>query len=328
MARKKRVEEPAEHENHERWLVTYADLITLMMVLFIVLFAVSQVDQKKFAALKDGLSSGFGEDQSVLAASDAILEAGGEQPILPATLAATGGSPQLAARVERALAETERLRQGRVRADAVAEAERLLALRERLDQAIAARGLESDVRTRVDDRGLVISLVSRHIVFRADLATLTARGVRIVDSLGPVLAQIPDDMEISGHTNQVPVEPAFFATDWDLSSARAVTVLRRLSEVHGIADDRLHAAAYGNTVPLIDPSRDDAPALNKRVDVIVLSTLGGEAATLLEAAALDADGAAGDTTEDTAPTSDTDDTDDTEGGGTLAAAPTAEESTP
>ena len=66
--------EPEEHENHERWLVTYADMLTLLMVLFIVMFAMSQVDQEKYNALKNGLADGFGADASVMTGSDSILQ--------------------------------------------------------------------------------------------------------------------------------------------------------------------------------------------------------------------------------------------------------------
>ena len=117
----------------------------------------------------------------------------------------------------------------------------------------------------------MLSLVSRHVVFRADLATLSARGQTVVDKLGAVLRTVEDPLEIDGHTNQVPVKPKYFATDWDLSAARAVTVLRRLEEVGGIATSRLSLAAFGHSRPLVDPSAPGSQDINKRVDVVVLS---------------------------------------------------------
>ena len=81
--RRGRREEPEEHDNHERWLVTYADMVTLLMVLFIVMFAMSVVDEKKFNALKAGLAAGFGQSTSVLEGSDSLLEQPGATAIEP-----------------------------------------------------------------------------------------------------------------------------------------------------------------------------------------------------------------------------------------------------
>ena len=125
---------------------------------------------------------------------------------------------------------------------------------------------------RIDERGLRISLVSRHIVFRADVADLSPRGVRVLDTMSPVLLDLPNQIEVAGHTNQVQVKPKFYPTDWELSSARAVTVLRHLNEQGGVPADHMMAAAYGHEQPLIDPSKPGSQAMNKRVDIVVLST--------------------------------------------------------
>ena len=151
--------------------------------------------------------------------------------------------------------------------------------------ALDRQGLAGDVTTTYDHRGLVVSLVSRHVVFRANLATLSPRGQQVVDAIAPVLASLEDDLQIDGHTNQVPVKPKYYATDWDLSAARAVTVLRRLEEQHGLATDRLSVAGYGQTRPLVDPSEPGSQAVNKRVDIVVLSDLSPADAALLPEAA-------------------------------------------
>ena len=123
----------------------------------------------------------------------------------------------------------------------------------------------------IDNRGLVVSLVSRHVVFEANLASLSERGREIVDTLAPVLREIPDPLQIDGHTNQVKVKPKYFATDWELSSARAVTVLRHLNERNGLPAERLTASAFGHTKPLIDPAKKGSQAVNKRVDIVILN---------------------------------------------------------
>ena len=96
--------------------------------------------------------------------------------------------------------------------------------------------------------------------------------------MSPVLLDLPNQIEVAGHTNQVQVKPKFYPTDWELSSARAVTVLRHLNERGGVPADHMMAAAYGHEQPLIDPSKPGSQAMNKRVDIVVLSTRPGRRA--------------------------------------------------
>lgn len=275
--RRKRREEPEEHENHERWLVTYADMVTLLMVLFIVMFAMSSVDQKKFNALKDGLAAGFGDSSSVMTGSESIMDQPGVaavQPVKPDNFMAATPAVQ---RAEQALA-----RQDREYTEAQAELARLDALGKRLAEALRKEGLGGDVTRLIDERGLVLSLTSRHVVFEPDRAELSRRGQRVVEAVAPVLRGATEDLRIDGHTNQVPVKPRFFASDWDLSSARAVTVLRYLQQVGRIPGERLSAAAFGHEVPLVDPAKPGSQEINKRVDIVVLSQLPAASRELLD----------------------------------------------
>ena len=267
--RRRQVEE--EHENHERWLITYADMITLLMVLFIVLFAISQVDQKRFEMLKDGMAAGFGNTSSPFQGTQAVMPEPGAQAITPVDpMSIEGPTPVVPQRQpSRSLADAETERRY---ADAKAQVDRLEELRRRIQRILTSRGLEDDVRMRVDNRGLTISLVSRHIVFAPNIADLSSRGKRVLDVIGPVLAELPEKIDVDGHTNQVKTKPKYYATDWDLSAARAVTVLRYLNEREGIAGTRLSAVAYGHEKPLIDPAKPLAQVLNKRVDVVVVSS--------------------------------------------------------
>jgi chemotaxis protein MotB len=274
---------PEEHENHERWLVTYADMVTLLMVLFIVMFAMSQVDQKKFNALKEGLAAGFGQSTSIQDGSSSILDQPGEavaQPIAPNRFAIEVDEVKTSA-VSKAIADHEDQQEARNYAQAKAEVDRLKALLARLDAALRKHHLEDDVQASIDERGLVLSLVSRHVVFEPNLATLSARGQLVVDTLAPVLRDIPDPLQIDGHTNQVKVKPKFYPTDWELSSARAITVLRHLNEADGVPAARMTASAFGHEKPLIDPSKPGSQRINKRVDIVVLSTLPSETRDLI-----------------------------------------------
>ena len=265
--RRRRVMEE-EHENHERWLITYADMITLLMVLFIVLFAISQVDQKRFEMLKEGMAAGFGQSSSPFQGSQAVMPEPGTMPITPVDPMSSEAERNEIEQVSRSAGQDD-LAQRYARA--VAEVERLDELRRRIDQALEKHGLREDVRMRIDSRGLTISLVSKHIVFAPNVADLTSRGKRVLDVVAPILREIDDSLDIDGHTNQVKVKPKYYASDWDLSAARAVTVLRYLNERRGIAGSRLSAVAFGHEKPLIDPAHPRSQILNKRVDVVVVS---------------------------------------------------------
>jgi len=278
--RRGRKEEHEEHENHERWLVTYADMLTLLMVLFIVMFAMSQVDQTKYNQLKNGLADGFGATSSFMKGSDSILEhqSGDLSPDIASVVQELNFSAKQT--VVRAL-------NGQSEADQDMEEARhvyskLEKIQKKVETALARKGLGDDVRTAIDDRGLVVSLVSKHVVFRPDVANLSPRGQRVVDTLAPVLRDIHEQRRVDGHTNQVKVHPRYFATDWDLSAARAVTVLRRLNEANGVPARRLSVSAFGHEKPLIDPDVPGSQDVNKRVDIVILPDAPSQTVELLD----------------------------------------------
>ncbi len=286
--RRKKPEEHEEHQNHERWLVTYADMLTLLMVLFIVMFAMSQVDQKKYNALKNGLADGFGSTSSFMKGSDSILEGHLEEasnPELQGTQIFEQLSPEGKAFVTEVMDQEERKDQKEARDAAAKEASRLKEAERKLKAALKRRGLADDVSTTIDERGLVVSLVSRHVVFQPNIAQLSPRGQEVVDTLAPVLKELGNELRIDGHTNQAAGPPKFYPTDWDLSAARALSVLRRLNETSGIPGGRLSLAAFGHEKPLMDPQRPGSQEVNKRVDIVVLPDVGQDAQQLLDEAA-------------------------------------------
>jgi len=290
--RRRREEEHDEHDvSNDRWLVTYADMVTLLMVLFIILFSMSQVDSKKYEQLKDGLAAGFGRSADILSGSSAMLDGQGStssgSEVMDDSLVTSMPADQSQAikkAVSQAVQQAQQQNDQRTYADAAAQVKSLDALWRKMHDALAHRGLQNDVQASVDERGLVVSLISRNVVFRANVATLTARGQAIVDTIAPVLAKIKEPIEIDGHTNQVKVKPKYYPTDWELSAARAVNVLRRLNEIDHIAADRLSATGFGHTKPLVNPKVKGSQKVNKRVDIVVLSQAPGETRALYQQA--------------------------------------------
>ncbi|TIC78636.1 flagellar motor protein MotB [Nocardioides sp. GY 10127] len=282
--RRAKHEEHEEHENHERWLVSYADMVTLLFVLFVVLFAMAQVDQTKFEALAASLRTGFGNgDPAVLNGAQSIMPEQGTQQVQSVQpLVDVGQMTQdQQQEVADAVRKNQQLQRDRALAGAKSEVDRLTEIRDKIFAALDAEGLAADVKATFDERGLVLSLVSKHVVFESNLASLSPRGREIVATMAPVLRRLSDPLQIDGHTNQAAGAPKYYASDWDLSAARAITVLRLLEDRYGISEDRLSATGYGHTKPLLDPSKPRSQEINKRVDVVILANLTPEEQALL-----------------------------------------------
>jgi chemotaxis protein MotB len=258
-------------------------MVTLLMVLFIVMFAMSVVDEKKFNMLKEGLAAGFGQPTSILSGSHTILEEPGTAitaPVAAADLAADVPEKNRTA-VDQAVQKIESRAADRKRAAAEVEVKRLDGVRQKILAAARKAGLQDDISTRFDERGLVVSLVSRHVVFEPDVAELSPRGRKVVDVLAPVLKTLTDPLSIDGHTNQVKVKPKYYPSDWELSAARAVGVLRYLHSAWSLPNDRMTATAYGHEKPLVNPSKPGSQEINKRVDIVVQSPLPSETRSLM-----------------------------------------------
>lgn len=263
------------HVNHERWLLTYADVITLLMALFIVMYAISQVDRAKFDELARGLTEGF--DPSILEGAPAVMVAADARNLMPSDPRSpviirpdAPGMPQAGA--SRPLTEQEIAD----RARAAAEAADLAMAERRLVEALRARGLLDRVHFTTDQRGLTITIITNDIVFRADDARLQPGGALVIDTIAPTLVDLAGgqgySIAVEGHTNTVPVAPRNFASEWELSSARASVVVRRLVG-DGVPARRLQATGYADQRPLLPASDPRSTEVNRRVDVVVLSHL-------------------------------------------------------
>jgi chemotaxis protein MotB len=274
--------EEEEHENHERWLVSYADMVTLLMCLFIVLFAMSQVDKAKFAALASGLSASFGAPITALPGStpeSSVLDA------LPGAVDIASAIPPDAtvqeAEVDAAAAAAAAERAKRVAAEAAAAYDELAAAREQLEAALAAAGHAGAARYEIDERGLVVHIVADAVLFDAEEAVLRPEGRQILDAVAPTLTGLPNVLRVEGHANHLPVTAGGpWPSNWELSGYRASTVLRYLAG-DGVPEPRMSATGYSSTRPLVPESDPNALSVNRRVDIVVLSNASAEANALL-----------------------------------------------
>jgi chemotaxis protein MotB len=285
-------EEHEEHVNHERWLVSYADMLTLLFVLFVVLFSMSSVDQKKFAELAAGLSEGFGAPTAALSGSAANLDGTTSQPVSinPAAKpddgsTGTGGmTKEQQEAVQRAVLAAGRVKASKNAEAAMKEVANLKEIEKRITEALVKAKLQDQVRFTIDRRGLVVTIITNEVTFEGNRADLKAGGATILDSVAPALVKLPNNIEVDGHTNQLKATTTFYPSGWELSAARASTVVRHLTG-HGLAKNRMSAVGFSDTKPLIDPKDPRSVQMNRRVDVVVLTTLTAEQAALLPAAA-------------------------------------------
>jgi chemotaxis protein MotB len=274
--------EEEEHENHERWLVSYADMVTLLMCLFIVLFAMSQVDKAKFAALSAGLSESFGAPLTVLPGTTpegSVLDG------LPGAVDIASAIPPdpsvQDAAVDAAAAAAAAERAKRVAAEAASAYDELAEARNRIDAALTAAGYAGAARYEIDERGLVVHIVADEVLFDAEQAVLRPEGRIILDAVAPTLTGLPNVLRVEGHANHLPVSAGGpWPSNWELSGYRASTVLRYLA-ADGIPERRMSATGYSSTRPLVPESDPTALSVNRRVDIVVLSTASAEANALL-----------------------------------------------
>jgi chemotaxis protein MotB len=258
-------------------------MMTLLMALFVVLWALSQIDMTKFTAFSQGLQEGFGAPVTIINDGGAI-DAPAESPLKPVQVAqdaAIDGTAQTDA--EAAAAEAAAAQQAQqTSAEAKAAYDQLSRARDALAAALAAAGESDAAQFVIDERGLVIHVVSDPVLFAPESAALQAQGATVLDALAPTLAALPNQIRVEGHANSLPVTRGGpWPSNWELSAVRATTVLRHLSEQDDVSEDRLSAAGYGSTRPLVPDSAPDYVTVNRRVDVVVLSTASAAANALL-----------------------------------------------
>ncbi|WP_298255042.1 flagellar motor protein MotB [uncultured Arthrobacter sp.] len=284
---RKRGQEHAEEHPDERWMASYMDMVTVLMCMFIVLYAMSSVDQQKFEQLRASLATGFGtvETATVDTAEGTVVPADrvndqGESFAGGAALADADpetqkdepGAAEIAAPTPSPLpsAGGDAAESAGDRERAIAEVESLRALQQRIAGELRGDELDEAVRFVIDERGLTIRLVSSETFFLPDSAELTDQTLRVLKVVGPILATIPNEVGIEGHTARLPASVPR-PLDWELSTDRAVNVVRHLIDSGKVPSPRLSAIGYGESRPLAPGTSEAELELNRRVDIVVHS---------------------------------------------------------
>ena len=253
--------EEEEHENEERWLVSFADMMTLLFCLFMVLFAISSVNTSKFEALQKALENAF--SGKVLSGGEAIIESGADKK--PEDPAAAPPLPSLTPL--QALAQSS-LQKSKSEA-AKREEEDFKALKRRIDALVEKEGLTGRVATTIRKRGLIVELLTDDVFFDSGRAVLKQPAVRMLGKLAVVL-RVEDrhPIVVEGHTDSQPIATSQYPSNWELSGARASAVIRTfLSD--GVARGRVSGSLYGAENPTATNATPEGRSRNRRVDVIL-----------------------------------------------------------
>ena len=245
MARRKR---PEEHDNHERWLVSYADFITLLFAFFVVMYALSTVNEGKYRILSDSMASAF-RNLPINAASDRLAVVMPPIPVVPKA-GAPAKTPDVARQKQR---------------------EKMRNVAKDILKVMAPLIEQGKVRVLETSRGVTIE-INDSILFSPGQALLQPALAKAMYAIAEVLAPTDFPITIEGHTDNVPINTAQFPSNWELSAVRATTVLRLFADA-GVAGQRLTAIGYADTRPVESNAQADGRARNRRVTILIDSML-------------------------------------------------------
>jgi chemotaxis protein MotB len=263
----------APQENEERWLLTYADMITLLMALFMVLFSISSVNISKYQTLQQSLKAAF--SGSILSGGRAIMQSGSEStsahtpataevpsivPLTPSIPKPSQTTAQVTQQISKALQTVNAANQ---------EQASFLKLQRELNAYARSHGFSNQVQAVIDQRGLVVRVLTDKLLFDSGSAELQTAGLPLLQEIAHLLnVDHKHPITVEGNTDNQPIHSAQFPSNWELSTDRATTVLRYLI-AHGVAQQRLSATGYAALHPLASNATAAGRASNRRVDIVL-----------------------------------------------------------
>jgi len=250
------------HSNHERWLVSYADFITLLFAFFVVLYASAQVDQRKVGRLALAIQVAF-QEMGVFPASTTQIPLNSNEPMPFSTVQA----------VENVKHNAELGRIASPPEDSVAAASEqadLSTMQSELQQALQSEIAKHQVSLHRESEGLVVSL-KEFGFFNSGSATIKPEAMPALDRIASILAVRTCRLRIEGHTDNVPIHTTQMPSNWELSTARSTEVVRVLIIAHRFAPQRLSAAGYAEYHSIASNLTVQGRAQNRRVDILILA---------------------------------------------------------
>jgi chemotaxis protein MotB len=245
MRRRRGREEP--HENHERWLVSYADFITLLFAFFVVMYAISTLNEGKYRVLSDALVQAFRHDRVV------TPQTSGAAP-----LNRTTAPPPIVPRMPRAVPSLRRDQE-----------RRLLDLAARIKDVLAPLVRTGQVRLTTLPHGIAVE-INASVLFAPGQAQLEPASVSALDAVAQVLAGGDEPIQVEGHTDNVPIASVVYPSNWELAAARAASVVRLFVD-HGVDGRRLAALGYADNRPVESNDTAEGRARNRRVTLMIIA---------------------------------------------------------
>jgi chemotaxis protein MotB len=243
-----------EHENLERWLVSYADFITLLFAFFVVMYAISSINEGKYRVLSDSLVQAFREPPSTAR----LIELRTRNPELLDGSGLPIGQAQPRQPTAQAQVETERMKK----------------VAKNVLDAMAPLVKEGQVRVTQSPRGITVE-INASVLFAPGESVLQPSSIETLTAVAKVLAEVDNPIQVEGHTDNVPIKSPLFPSNWELSSARAGSVVRLFTE-QGVPPARLVAIGYADNRPLDTNATPEGRARNRRVNILIMHERQGE----------------------------------------------------
>ncbi len=271
-------------ESEERWLLTYADMITLLMALFMVLFSISSVNISKYQTLQKSLKAAF--SGNILPGGKDISQQGStaNSSHVPATFelqaiepVQTQGSSALQNSTARSSPTAATATQTAVgQSAAQRETNEFAQIKHELDAYAKSHGFSSSVKTSIENRGLVIRVLTDDLLFASGQATLSSKATSLLSEIGQLLnIDETHPISVEGNTDDVPIHSSLYPSNWQLSTARASSVVEFLI-AHGIAPSRLTATGNADQRPVATEATEAGRARNRRVEIVLRRLYGPE----------------------------------------------------
>jgi chemotaxis protein MotB len=267
----------AEEGSNERWLLTYADMITLLMALFMVLFSISSVNISKYETLQKSLKAAFSGE--ILPGGKAIAKQGATnnaaqapssvelQAIEP--VATQGASSAENGSAHSTSSSSSAAASAAQAAQAQREAAEFSHIKQELEAYARAHGFAKSVQTSIEARGLVIRVLTDDLLFASGQASLDNRATGLLEEIGALLnVDQTHPISVEGNTDDVPIHSGQFPSNWELSTARASTVVRFLI-AHGVGANRLTATGNAEQRPVDTNTTAAGRARNRRVEIVL-----------------------------------------------------------
>jgi chemotaxis protein MotB len=236
------------HANHERWLVSYADFITLLFAFFVVMFATAQSDRSKAKEVSDSVRQALEHGQMSTALAGVLRHGQPGAGEAGRNSAAPVGRDSQPADTQPDLKQSQ------------------AALNQELEMEVKSGKLQ----IRLDARGLIVSLREAAFFASGDDA-VSPSSYPILEKVAAVVKTVPNPVRLEGHTDSVPIHTPRFRSNWELSAARAIAMLELFSDRFGISPQRMAVAGYADTAPADGNDTGEGRAHNRRVDLVVLT---------------------------------------------------------